>query len=65
MTCDEAKILLAEYWSQALGVVHFETPDPACHFPIIHKPRDARLNAALSNSFGFGGTNGCLLLKKA
>lgn len=53
---------LREQWlpSQSL----FESPDPACHFPIIHEPRDARINAVLSNSFGFGGVNATLIFRR-
>ncbi len=42
----------------------FEIPDPACNFPIVHKPRDARVNVVLSNSFGFGGVNASLILRR-
>ena len=42
----------------------FETPDPACRFPIVHKPQAARVNLALSNSFGFGGVNATLIFRR-
>ena len=42
----------------------FETSDPACEFPIVQQPRDARVNIALSNSFGFGGVNASLILRR-
>ncbi|MDE3067657.1 MAG: beta-ketoacyl-[acyl-carrier-protein] synthase family protein [Verrucomicrobiota bacterium] len=42
----------------------FETPDPACRFPVVHEPRDARVNVAVSNSFGFGGVNATLVLRR-
>jgi 3-oxoacyl-[acyl-carrier-protein] synthase II len=42
----------------------FETPDPACQFPIVRQPQDARVNVALSNSFGFGGVNASLIFRR-
>jgi 3-oxoacyl-[acyl-carrier-protein] synthase II len=42
----------------------FETPDPACNFPVVQKPRDGRVNVVLSNSFGFGGVNASLIMRR-
>jgi 3-oxoacyl-[acyl-carrier-protein] synthase II len=42
----------------------FETPDPACSFPIVTKPQDAKVNVVLSNSFGFGGVNATLIFRR-
>lgn len=39
-------------------------PDPACRFRVIHQPADAHLESALSNSFGFGGANATLILRR-
>jgi 3-oxoacyl-[acyl-carrier-protein] synthase II len=44
--------------------IEFETPDPACQFPIVNQPQDARVNVVLSNSFGFGGVNATLIMRR-
>jgi 3-oxoacyl-[acyl-carrier-protein] synthase II len=45
--------------------INLENPDPACDLDYVpHKARPMPIRYALSNSFGFGGTNGTLLLKK-
>jgi 3-oxoacyl-[acyl-carrier-protein] synthase II len=41
-----------------------ETPDPFCRFPIVREPADATVEIALSNSFGFGGANATLALRR-
>ena len=45
--------------------INHECPDPACDLDYV--PNHARkmpIEYALSNSFGFGGTNGCLIFKR-
>lgn len=41
-----------------------EKNDPACRFKIVRKPMDARIEIALSNSFGFGGSNASLIFRR-
>ena len=46
--------------------INYETPDPDCDLDYVpNEPRQADMGVALSNSFGFGGTNACILLRKA
>lgn len=43
--------------------INYETPDPECDLDYIpNQPRETRIKAALSNSFGFGGQNVALIL---
>jgi len=45
--------------------INLDEPDPACDLDYAPKvKREMKIDYALSNSFGFGGTNGTLLLKK-
>lgn len=45
--------------------INLDNPDPECDLDYVpHKARHLTVNFALSNSFGFGGTNACLLFKK-
>lgn len=49
------------------GIIHpttnYETPDPECDLDYVpNQARQAEVNIALSNSFGLGGQNACLVL---
>jgi 3-oxoacyl-[acyl-carrier-protein] synthase II len=45
--------------------INYVNPDPECDLDYVpNEPREARVNYALSNSFGFGGTNATLLFKR-
>lgn len=45
--------------------INLDNPDPQCDLDYVPgTSRNVRLNAVLSNSFGFGGTNGSLIFKR-
>jgi len=46
------------------GSAHIEQLDPKAEdFPVLRETRDAELRTVMSNSFGFGGTNGTLVFR--
>ena len=56
---------LAVHHQIAPPTVNLDTPDPECDLDYVPgKPRNMKIEYALSNSFGFGGTNAALLFKR-
>jgi 3-oxoacyl-[acyl-carrier-protein] synthase II len=44
--------------------LNFESPDPACDLDVVpNQPREKPLRYILSNAFGFGGINSCVVFK--
>ncbi len=45
--------------------INYQEPDPNCDLDYVpNHCRESRLNSILSNSFGFGGQNACLIIKR-
>ncbi|MDX8412430.1 MAG: beta-ketoacyl-ACP synthase II [Mariprofundaceae bacterium] len=57
--------VLAVHHGVVPPTINLDNPDPECDLDFVpHAARDADIQIALSNSFGFGGTNACLIVKK-
>jgi 3-oxoacyl-[acyl-carrier-protein] synthase II len=57
--------LLAIRDQVAPPTINYETPDPECDLDCVpNTAREMKIDYALSNSFGFGGTNGTLIFKR-
>jgi 3-oxoacyl-[acyl-carrier-protein] synthase II len=61
----EAIFCILAIRDQALPpTINYETPDPECDLDYVpNRARDARVKTTISNSFGFGGTNGSLIFR--
>ncbi|MCC6161253.1 MAG: beta-ketoacyl-ACP synthase II [Nitrosomonas sp.] len=56
---------LAIHHQIAPPTINLDEPDPACDLDYVpNNAREMKIDAALSNSFGFGGTNGTLVFRK-
>jgi 3-oxoacyl-[acyl-carrier-protein] synthase II len=53
---------LREQWLPPTSTL--ESPDPLCAFPVVQKPAAGRFEYALTNSFGFGGANATIILRR-
>jgi 3-oxoacyl-[acyl-carrier-protein] synthase II len=57
--------ILALYHQILPPTINYEFPDPTCDLDYVpNKARQAQINYALSNGFGFGGTNAALIFKR-
>jgi 3-oxoacyl-[acyl-carrier-protein] synthase II len=49
----------------APATINLDNPDPDCDLDYVpHTARAMKIDVAMSNSFGFGGTNGTLVLRR-
>ena len=57
--------VLALYEQMIPPTINYETPDPECDLDYVpNRPRAAKIEAVMSNSFGFGGHNAVLVFRK-
>ena len=64
-SCEAILSLMALRDGVVPPTINLDAPSEQCRLDYVpHKAREASLNAVLSNSFGFGGTNASLIFKK-
>jgi 3-oxoacyl-[acyl-carrier-protein] synthase II len=57
--------VLALYYGMIPPTINYQTPDPQCDLDYVpNQARRAAIRVALSNSFGFGGTNACAIFRR-
>lgn len=62
---DLAATCLAIEHNEVPPTINYEFPDPGCDLDYVaNSARKARINTAISNSFGFGGHNTCLVVQR-
>ncbi len=62
---ESAICLLALKHGHLPASLNIREPDPACRFDLVRTPRAAKIDIALTNSFGFGGSNASLIFRNA
>jgi 3-oxoacyl-[acyl-carrier-protein] synthase II len=62
---ESAFSILALHHGILPGTINYETPDPDCDLNyMVDGPKAVQVEYVLCNSFGFGGTNACVLYKR-
>jgi 3-oxoacyl-[acyl-carrier-protein] synthase II len=62
---EAAAAVLSVYHQVAPPTINYETEDPDCDLDVVpNEARDMRIQAAMSNSFGFGGQNAVLVFTR-
>jgi 3-oxoacyl-[acyl-carrier-protein] synthase II len=57
--------VLSVYHDRIHPTINYETPDPQCDLDYVpNRAREVRVEAAISNSLGFGGHNSCIAVGK-
>ena len=57
--------LLSMHHGAIAPTINLDNPDEGCDLDFVpDTARDAQIDAVLSNSFGFGGTNGTLVMRR-
>jgi 3-oxoacyl-[acyl-carrier-protein] synthase II len=57
--------VMSMYTGKIHPTINYDEPDPECPLDVVpNEAQDAQFNVAMSNSFGFGGGNACLIVER-